>query len=139
MVGMRILCSVLVCLVLATGMVYGQSACIQDQYGNQYNYTVDNPTGDVYGSVTNVQGCAAVWPLTGSFVKTSSGGRFLELTAANPNGTADACYPTYMVKGAWPNFDWYYAFGPSPTPQPGTWVACGAKGSDTATGKGSVK
>ena len=42
----------LVGFVLASGMVYCQTACLQDQYGNQYNFTVDETNTYVYGSVT---------------------------------------------------------------------------------------
>jgi len=136
---MRTLFSLLVVFAMASGMVYGQSGCLQDQYGNQYNFTVDKTNTYLYGIVTGGQSCpAAVWPLTGSFVTTSSG-IGLEITSTNPNGTSDPCVPMYTVKGIMPNFQWYYATGVSSPSQPGTWVSCGTKTSDTANGKGARK
>jgi hypothetical protein len=136
---MRTLGGLLVCFVLASGMVYGQFGCLQDQYGNQYKFTVDETNTYVYGVVTGGQKCpAAVWNLTGSFATTSSG-IALELTSTNPNGISDPCVPIYTLKGIMPNFEWYYVTGVSNPPQPGTWVSCGTKTSDTATGKGARK
>jgi hypothetical protein len=134
---MRMLCTVLVCLVLVSGMVYGQTACIQDQYGDQYNYTVDKANMYVYGTATisptfNCPG--GPWPLTGSYVTSASGNGF-ELTAANPDPSSPTCVPIITLKGVWPNFDWYYVTGPSDPPQPGTWAPC-SKTAVTATGKG---
>ena len=133
---MRMLHCVLVFLVLAAGMVYGQTACLQDQYGNQYNFTVDKTDSYLYGTVTSTQGCGT-WPITGSYV-VSTTGTGLEITAANVV-SASSCVPMYTVKGAMPNFNWYYDFGPSPNPQPGTWVACGTSITEKPTGKGQLK
>jgi hypothetical protein len=136
-IKMRMLCSVLVCLVLVSGMVYGQTACIQDQYGDQYNYTVDKATTYVYGTATiapTFECPGGPWPITGSYVTSTSGNGF-ELTAANPDPSSITCVPIFTLKGTWPNFDWYYLTGPSVPPQPGTWVPC-SKTSVTATGKG---
>jgi hypothetical protein len=134
---MRMLFSLLVGFVLVSGMVYGQTACIQDQYGDQYNYTVDKAANYVYGSVTvspSFDCPGGPWPITGSYVSSTSGNGF-EVTAANPDPSSPACVPMFTLKGIWPNFDWYYVTGPSSTPQAGTWVPC-SKTSVTATGKG---
>jgi hypothetical protein len=138
---MRKLFSLLGVFVLASGMAFGQSACLQDQYGNQYNFIVDKTNNYVYGSVTPgpTQCVNTLWPLTGSFV-TSTSGIALELTAANPKGSSDErCVPMYTLKGIMPNFDWFYASGVSIPPQPGTWVTCGSPASDKATGRGARK
>jgi hypothetical protein len=137
---MRTLCSVLVCLMLVSGMVYGQTACIQDQYGDRYNYTVDKATMYVYGTATmaaNFECPGGSWSITGSYVTSTSGNGF-ELTAANPDPSSPTCVPIFTLKGIWPNFDWYYVTGPSPTPQLGTWAPC-SETTVTATGKGPRK
>jgi len=136
---MRTLFSLLVSFVLASGMVYGQNACLQDQYGSQYNFTVDQTNTYVYGSVTPgpTQCKSAAWDMTGSFV-TSPAGLGLEITAANPD-PSNGCVPIYTLKGIMPNFQWYYVGGISNPPQPGTWVACGAKVLESGAGKGTLK
>jgi len=135
---MQTLFSLVFCVAMGSGIVYGQTACLQDQYGNQYDFTIDTTHGYLYGTVSNAQSCpASTWSLTGSYVQTTSG-LGIELTAANPNGTSDPCFPIYTLKGIWPNFDWYYAFGISTIPQ-ARWVACGTPTSDKATGKGARK
>jgi len=84
------------------------SFCLQDQYGNQYNFEVDSAHKYVYGYVIAAQECdAKVWYLTGSYV-----GKNLELTAANPLGDNDTkCVPTFKIKGRFPNAAWYYVDG----------------------------
>ena len=135
---MKTLICLTACLFLALGIGFGQSACLQDQYGNQYNFTVNTATNYVYGSVTNAQGCSGgTWPLIGSYV-VSSTGTALELTASNPLGDTDGCVSAYMLKGVLPNFQWYYDL-PSSNPQPGTWTSCGTALSGKPTGKGSLK
>ena len=100
------------------------TVCLQDQYGNQYSFTVDPEHKYVFGDVTNNQGCAEQWPLTGSYTETP-GGLLLELTAANPDGVFSSCVDTYKLKGIFPNFEWYYDSGWGS--QPATWVACGTR------------
>jgi hypothetical protein len=136
---MRTLFSLLVCLVLASGMIYGQSGCLQDQYGNQYNFTVDKTNTYLYGTVTpSPTQCPSVpWDMTGTFVTTPTG-IGLEITAANPD-PQNRCAPIYTLKGIMPNFQWFYETGVSNPPQPGTWVSCGTKTSDPGTGKGALK
>ena len=136
---MRTLFSLLAGFVLASGMVYGQSKCLQDQYGNQYNFTVDETNTYVYGSVTSPPGqCPGQpWDLTGSFVVTSAGVG-LELTSSNPD-PSNGCVPIYTLKGIMPNFNWYYINGPSNPPQPGKWVACGTQVLESGAGKGVLK
>ena len=136
---MRTLFSLLVVFVLASGMVYGQTACLQDQYGSQYNFTVDETNTYIYGSVTPgpTQCNSAAWDMTGNFV-TSPAGLGLEITAANPD-PSNGCVPIYTLKGIMPNFQWYYVGGISNPPQPGTWVACGTKVLESGAGKGTLK
>src|SRR5262245_23631086 len=81
--------------------------CVQDQYENQYNITVDASHGYLYGTVSNAQGCATDWPVTGSYVPTTEGLAF-ELTAANPLGNMDTCQPIYKLRGRYPAFSWFY-------------------------------
>src|ERR1700682_6086695 len=60
------------------------AVCVQDQYGNQYTFTVDAAHGYITGHATNHQGCAGgTWPLLGSFEATS-GGTMVEFTFRNP-------------------------------------------------------
>ena len=139
---MRTLAGVLACFILGSGVAVGQSAaCIQDQYGNQYNFTIDSAHLYVYGSVTRPGGgCSLVWPLTGSYVTTAEGVG-LELTASNPsfNDPGDQCVSQYKLKGKLPNFQWYYPDGISTLDQPGTWAACGPTISKEATGRNGRK
>jgi hypothetical protein len=79
--------------------------CLIDQYGNTYTFTIDSVHHSVYGTVANAQGCTPTWDLTGSYVK-----KTLELTAADP-GSGDGCIDTYMLKGKYPNAEWYYSTG----------------------------
>lgn len=115
-------------LVLGLGMLAGaasaQAVCLQDQFGNQYNFTIDASHKYVYGTVTAVQGCESqTWVLIGSY---TSGPLVVELTAANPLGDFDGggCISEYKLKGNYPNFAWYYADGYGA--QESTFVACGA-------------
>jgi hypothetical protein len=110
---------VLLGLALLMPAVASAQYCLQDQYGNQYNFTVDSEHKYLYGSVTNVQGCASPWPLTGSY---TTGPLVVELTAANP--TPGVCVSTYKLKGNYPNFAWYYEFGYGA--QEATFVTCGS-------------
>lgn len=134
---MQTLNSLLVCIVLACGMAWGQtSACLQDQFGNQYKIDIDLANEYIYGAVTNHQGCrSTAWPLIGSFVGTAAGIRF-ELTAANPSASPDSCVPVYKLKGTLPNFQWYYADGGG-NGNAGRWTACGAAVADKPAGKGA--
>ena len=133
---MRTLRTLLICFVFGYATVAAQAACIQDQYGNQYNFTIDQTHAYVYGTVTNAQGCSSsTWNLTGVWSNTPSGGG-LELTASNP--TPDNCVPMYTLKGVYPAFDWFYDTGYG-TPQPSTYVACGTQVAKDVVGKGSLK
>jgi hypothetical protein len=99
------------------------STCLQDQYGNQYSFTVDAEHGYVFGTMTDGQGCGTIsWPLTGSFAETAEG-LLLELTVANPDGGA-FCVPTFKLKGLFPRFAWYYATGYGA--QESTYAPCGS-------------
>jgi hypothetical protein len=132
----RIFRSLLACLVFGYVTASARATCIQDQYGNQYNFTIDAAQGFVYGNVVAGQSCSTpTWALTGTFSETSSGVG-LELTAANP--TTDDCVAEYTLKGIYPNFDWFYNTGYH-TPQPSTYVACGSTVSKEAVGKGRLK
>lgn len=98
--------------------------CVQDQYGNQYNFTVDTAHKYLYGTVTSVQGCEAdTWTLIGSY---TNGPLVVELTGANPHGDFDAegCIAQFKLKGNYPNFAWYYADGYGA--QESQFVECGA-------------
>jgi hypothetical protein len=132
---MKTLLTLTACLFLAFGASFGE--CLQDQYGNKYNFTIDSTGQYVYGTVTNGQNCSGgAWPLIGSYTVTSSG-TALELTTANPLGDASGCAPEYMLKGVLPNFQWYYSVPGEP--QPGTWVSCSATLTNKPSGKGAQK
>jgi len=123
---LSIICATLFFVCLSVGLA--SALCIQDQYGNQYDFTVDVPSGYLYGVMVSGQACdAPIWYLTGSYVK--SGGVQYELTPANPLGDADgSCIATYKVKGTYPNGEWFYTGGPGG--QAFTFQACIA--ADTA-------
>lgn len=111
--------------VLGFALMAGSSEamCIQDQYGNQYDFTVDSTHKYLYGVMYSAQGCnAAVWYLTGSY--NAGGGPPYELTAANPLGDGDVCVATYKIKGTYPGGAWYYTTGYGG--QEFTFVNCGA-------------
>ncbi len=136
---MKTLICLLVCIPLVSVMVDAQStACLQDQYGNQYNFTIDTVHNYLYGTATpsSTQCPSPPWALTGSYVQTGAG-LALELTAAMPSGAS--CVPIYTLKGDFPNFDWYYDYGISTTPQQSKFVACGTAVSPKVTGKGNQK
>ena len=84
--------------------------CLQDQYGNQYVFTVDSAHKYLYGQALMAQGCSApTWTMLGSYTTGPVG---IELTASNPLGNSDPfCIQTFKLKGNYPNFAWYYDFG----------------------------
>jgi hypothetical protein len=124
------------CFLLAFGVCFAD--CLQDQYGNQYNFTLVTSSQYLYGTVTSGQNCpGGAWPLVGSYTSTSSG-IALELTTANPEGNASSCVSEYMLKGVYPNFQWYYPFTGT-EPQPGTWASCSATITNKPSGKGALK
>jgi hypothetical protein len=97
-------------------------SCVQDQYGNQYSFTVDAAHGYITGHATNHQGCAGgTWPLLGSFEQVA-GGTMVEFTLRNPS-PASGCVPAYKLKGLWPKSAWYYESGFGG--QEFTFTACG--------------
>lgn len=111
------------------------ATCLQDQYGNQYQFTqTDNEA--VIGTATNAQGCGtAPWPLIGAYIH-KNGGIQLELTASNP--APGGCQPIYMLKGTYPNFGWYYDYGYGG--QESVYVECGAQDPVTARpGQGALR
>lgn len=100
-----------------------EARCSQDQYGNQYTYTLDRTTQSITGTVLNVQNCSVqVWPLIGSYAR-QAGVRVQQLTAANPDPNS-SCVAMYMLKGDYPNFAWFYESGYGA--QEATFVACSA-------------
>jgi len=114
--------------------------CVQDQYGNQYTFTVDVAHGYITGHATNHQGCAGgPWPLLGSFEQTAKG-TMVEFTLRNPS-PASGCVPAYKLKGIWPKSAWYYESGSGG--QDFTFTACGGHAKAAAdaktAGKGSLK
>ena len=93
-----------------------QAVCLQDQYGNQYDFTVDVAHTYLFGVVRSGQGCTApVWHLTGSYIPLATDfeqGVQYELTGANPLGDGDIiCVPTYKIKGTLYDGAWYYTDG----------------------------
>ncbi len=114
--------------------------CVQDQYGNQYTFTVDAAHGYITGHATNHQGCTGgTWPLLGSYEVTAAG-TMVEFTLRNPSATS-SCVPDYKLKGIWPKSAWYYESGYGA--QEFTFTACGGKalaGEHAKTaGKGTLK
>jgi hypothetical protein len=113
----------------------GGPVCVQDQYGNQYNFTIDRTHAYLYGTATNAQGCdAAPWPLIGSYVD-SPAGLVVELTASRPLDSLP-CVATYKLKGIWPKFPWYYESGYGA--QEATFVSCGTRVTADPTAGGTL-
>lgn len=103
---------ILIIGLIVFSMVAGvQAMCIEDQYGNQYDFVIDSTHQYVYGSVHMEQDCdAPIWYLTGSYVLKN--GTQYEATAANPLGDSDTrCTATYKIKGTYPKGAWYYTNG----------------------------
>src|SRR6267142_372208 len=108
------------------------SFCVQDQYGNQYTFSVDAAHGYITGHATNHQGCAGgTWPLLGSFVQTPQG-TVVEFTLRNPS-PASGCVPSYKLKGIWPKSAWFYESGFGG--QEFTFTACGGHAMAAADAK----
>jgi hypothetical protein len=95
--------------------------CLQDQYGNQYNITVDPVNKSITGVATVVQRNNELWTLSGSYATNKTGTKRKEqqLTMTDSTNTNQL----YMLRGIYPNFAWYYngSYGA----QEATWVACG--------------
>jgi hypothetical protein len=122
------------------GPVLAQSFCLQDQYGNQYNLAFDATYGSLTGTVVSAQGCIGEYSLLGTFEYAvwPQQGLVLAVTAANSLGDGDsACIRTFMLRGAFPNFAWYYASGYAG--QEATWAACGSPGAAAAGPGGAAK
>ena len=107
--------------------------CLQDQYGNQYNITVDAVNKSISGVATIVQRDNEQWTLSGSYATNKAGTKRKEqqLTMADSSNSNQL----YMLRGVYPKFAWYYngAYGA----QEGTWVACGtAVAAKAANGQG---
>jgi hypothetical protein len=96
------------------------SGCLQDQYGDQWNFFTDFDHRSFAGTVTMAQGCAdPTFHMIGSYVR-----RVFAFTAINPLGDGDPnCIATFMVKGAYPNSAWFYDTGFGA--QEFTWAMCG--------------
>jgi hypothetical protein len=101
------------------------AVCIQDQYGGQYELTLDPAHLYAYGTADAVGCDATFYFLTGSVVPLAAGGFALEVTAANPLGDFDnECIATFKLKGQFPNFAWYYDDGYGG--QEASWAGCAA-------------
>ena len=56
------------------GVAFETTTCVQDQYGNQYNYNLDPTHQYITGSAVSAQGCSGgTWPLLGSYTYTEKG------------------------------------------------------------------
>jgi len=112
------------------------SVCLQDQYGDQYSFTVDEQHGYVFGSamINSQFACGTTpWPLTGSYTQTEDG-LLLELTVANPAGIGQPCVSTFKLKGLFPRFAWYYDFGYGS--QESAYVTCGSDATASSSSGG---
>jgi hypothetical protein len=116
--------------------------CVQDQYGNQYNFKLDTAHQYITGSATNAQGCSGgTWPLLGSYAYTEKG-ILVEFTLVNPSESS-SCVDAYKLKGIWPDSAWYYESGYGA--QEFTFVPCGTAVKAEATaaakkkGQGALK
>jgi hypothetical protein len=100
--------------------------CLQDQYGNQFNITLDTTYKSISGVATMVQRSGEQWTISGSYI---GGGRFRvqQLTMAD----SQSSNTLYMLKGTYPNFAWYY--GGVYGEQEGAWAACGAAAAPQGT------
>lgn len=104
--------------------------CIQDQYGNQYNITLDTTNKAISGFAIMNQRGGERWTLSGSYVGSGSF-RIQQITMADSLDSNRL----YMLKGRYPNFGWYYdgVFDPV---QNAAFTACDAPLSAPAGGKG---
>jgi hypothetical protein len=117
--------------LLGAGLV-----CLQDQYGIQYSFTVDQEHQYVYGEAAGGQLTGvAPWPLTGSYVVTADG-LLLELTAANPEAPGSTLVRTYKLKGLFPRFAWYYETGYGA--QESAYVTCGSDATAAPSAGGAL-
>jgi len=89
-------------------------ACLQDQYGDQYdNLVVDSVHGLVSGVVNlnPLNPCSSEqWSMIGSWMVNANGQTILELTASSAPGVSQ-CVSMYTLKGPYPQSSWNYVGG----------------------------
>lgn len=99
-------------------------SCLQDDYGNQYEYLFFNTVNQkVSGFVNNVQCPNDVLSVIGSWTIDKSDQTVLELTIADSTGPAAVCTPEYQLRGKYPTASWHYPDGDGPTFK---WSTCSA-------------
>lgn len=87
--------------------------CIQDQYGNKYTITYDAVHKSIKGTALMAQCSNETWPVNGSFVTIASDKtyRIQQISFERPINSTASCTGNivFMLKGTYPNFDWYYS------------------------------
>jgi hypothetical protein len=105
-------------------MAFTDGECIQDQYGNQYNLTIDEAHQFITGTVSGGQG-GGPWVIFGSYVQSSPTDPWVyELTAVNSVPNQPGFIAAFKIKGVQPQGAWYYDIGFGG--QEFTFTACGA-------------
>jgi len=144
MLGFAVLGTVATLLFLgASGSMNGSAppgfslpACIQDQYGTQYDQLVVDSVHQIVTGVIVNPGCGDDWSMVGSYTIDRNGPVILELSGANNDGDT-ACVPIYKLKGAYPSANWFYNTG-FQTNQPFKYAACSAPSERRDTGSGGM-
>jgi hypothetical protein len=110
------------------------TGCIEDQAGNQYNFTNDAFHHYLFGTMTSGQECDTdFFYITGSY-----GFGHYEITGANPLGDQDSvCITTFKIKGVFPHGAWYYTNGYGA--QRFRWKRCGTSPSANPKEGGTLR
>jgi hypothetical protein len=106
--------------------------CLQDQYGNQYNITLDATNKAISGVATVNQRSGEQWTLSGSYATNKAGTKRKEQQLTMSDSSDHNTL--YMLRGIYPNFAWYY--GGVYGGQEATWVACGTAVTAQPAGEG---
>lgn len=123
------------CTAGASALAAPPNECVQDQYGNQYNLVYDGATQSITGTVNMVQCPGSTWSMIGSYTK-KGGVRTQEITAA-ADVTDAACVVMIKLKGAYPNFAWYYTTGYGA--QESTYSSCSADAASAGQQGGALR
>lgn len=122
--------------LLGSGATFIPPSCLQDNYGNQYQFLFFNTLDQqIFGIVNNVQCPTDVLTMIGSWTVDKSDKVVLEFTVANNTGSGAVCVPLYELKGTYPNSAWYYTSGGGATFK---WAPCSAEAVVRNTGKGGA-
>jgi hypothetical protein len=123
--------------LLGSGSAFTPPSCLQDNYGNQYQYLFFNTLDQqVFGIVNNVQCPTDILSMIGSWTVDKSNKTVLEFTVANNTGSAAVCVQEYELKGVYPSATWYYPDGANGATF--NWAQCSTDAAVTGIGKGGA-